>query len=121
MYSTTVEIVFKAAHFLRLPDHQKEPLHEHDWKVAATVESQDLDAYGMVIDFHKLQKLLKQAVEPLSQAASINELPDFQNGNPCTECIAKYIYDRTAGKLAGNLTLRKVELWETPDCRACYR
>lgn len=121
MYSTTVEIVFKASHFLRLPNNQKESRHEHDWKVAATVESRQLDDYGMVIDFHKLQKLLKQAVEPLSRAASINELPDFQNGNPSTECIAKYIYDRMAGKLAGNLTLRKVVLWETADCRACYR
>jgi 6-pyruvoyltetrahydropterin/6-carboxytetrahydropterin synthase len=121
MYSTTVEIVFKASHFLRLPDNQKEPRHEHDWKVAATVESQELDAYGMVIDFHKLQKLLKQAVEPLGQAASINELPDFQNGNPSTETVAKYVYDKLADKLPAHLALRKIVLWETPDCRACYR
>ncbi|OQA00415.1 MAG: 6-carboxy-5,6,7,8-tetrahydropterin synthase [Planctomycetes bacterium ADurb.Bin412] len=121
MYTATVEITFKATHSLLLPDNQKEPLHEHDWKVTATVESRQLDAYGMVIDFHKLQKLLKKTVEPLGRAASVNELPDFQNGNPSTECIAKYIYDRMAGKLVGNLTLRKVVLWETPDCRACYR
>jgi 6-pyruvoyltetrahydropterin/6-carboxytetrahydropterin synthase len=121
MYSVTTEIRFTASHFLVLANNHKEDVHEHTWKLSATVEAGELDSFGLVVDFHLLQKILKRAVEPLSRVTCINELEAFQNQNPSSELLARYIYNGVALTLPGTVRLVEIVLWETEDCRACYR
>ena len=57
-FQITVTRRFSAAHQLRLYDGSLEPLHGHNWVVRVAVESRKLDAIGVVMDFHELERLL---------------------------------------------------------------
>jgi 6-pyruvoyltetrahydropterin/6-carboxytetrahydropterin synthase len=122
MYTAETEIRFRARHALRLSGGTVEPMHEHDWRVRATVQSDRLDADGMVIDFYRLKKLLREAVRPLSECESINTLAVFQKppANPSTEQIARYIFDHLACRFPAEATLTEITVWETADCRGSY-
>lgn len=56
--------VFSAGHFITLSDTFCEPIHGHNWTVAAEVEG-DMDAHGMVVDFILLRDLLSRIVSRL--------------------------------------------------------
>lgn len=121
MYNIDVDIVFEAAHFLSLPDGKKEQSHLHNWKVRATVASQQLTDTGWVMDFHHLTHLLNETVGPLSAAGCLNNLAEFQQTNPTAERLAQYIYERLQKKVPAPLQLTAVTVWETSSCRATYR
>ena len=127
MYSLTTEIRFHAAHSLRLGPGRAEPVHEHNWRVQATVWSEQLDAQSLVMDFEQLKGLLLESVGPLTAPSSVNELAEFSqpgggNGeNPSTERLARYIYEKLQVKLPAGISLIEVRLWETDDCSASFR
>ena len=120
MYAVSTEIVFQAGHYLQL-DQQQEKAHQHDWRIRVTVQAEQLDRRGLVMDFHLLEDLLAKVVEPLSKVPSVNDLPEFAELNPSTENLARYIYDNLAVQLPGEVSLSEVELWEMSHCRATYR
>jgi 6-pyruvoyltetrahydropterin/6-carboxytetrahydropterin synthase len=121
MYAVSTEIKFKAGHYLRLFGSQAEQNHQHDWRVRVTVESENLDQDGLVMDFQELEEELRAVVQPLGKPEAINELSEFARENPSTERLACYIYDSLINKLPDEIRLCEVEVWETPDCRAIYR
>lgn len=53
--------VFSAGHFITLTDDLCEPLHGHNWTVAAEVEGEP-DPHGMVVDFILLRDELARIV-----------------------------------------------------------
>jgi len=120
VYSIATEIHFQAAHSLTM-NHTREPTHSHDWRVRVTVQSKSLDESGLVMDFHKLKRLLEKADEPYKKHASLNDCPAFQPGNPSTERIAENICLRLKPLLPAGLVLSLVEVWEFPDCKAVYQ
>jgi 6-pyruvoyltetrahydropterin/6-carboxytetrahydropterin synthase len=120
MHNIAVDIVFKAAHYLLLPDSQKEQPHVHNWQMRATVASRQLTDTGWVMDFHHLTSLLQETVEPLSAANCLNDLAEFQQANPTAEHLAQYIYEHLLKKIPASLQLTKVTVWETNSCRATY-
>ena len=121
MYVISVEIDFKAGHYLQLPSGKRERPHTHHWRVSVTVESERLDEYGFVADFHYLQRLLHKIIDPVKSGDYINDHPDFSGVNPTTECFARYVYDRMAIELERPAKLTEVTVWETKGCRASYR
>ena len=121
MYKVESEIEFEASHYLLLAGGQREETHSHPWRVRASVEADGLDESGLVMDFHHLQRLLAEIVAPMSMAGVINEMSEFSNDNPSAERIARYIYEQLAGRLAGNVRLAEVLVWEGIGCRAGYR
>ena len=121
MYTVAREIRFRAGHYLQLAGGKREAAHEHQWRVRATVEAGELNGQGMVMDFHVLGGLLREAVAPLTGVAMINDLAVFSEDNPSTERLARYIYDALWGSMPAGVELRKVVVWETKDCRASYR
>jgi 6-pyruvoyltetrahydropterin/6-carboxytetrahydropterin synthase len=102
---------FPASHQLRMYDGSLESLHEHDWRVKVTV-SGELDAIGVVMDFHDLEKRLENVIGPM-RGRSLNELPAFASRNPSAENIAALI--GTTLSVPETVQVRVVEVWETPE------
>ncbi|HEX2971213.1 MAG TPA: 6-carboxytetrahydropterin synthase [Tepidisphaeraceae bacterium] len=109
---------FCAAHQLRLYDGSLEPLHEHTWQVRVTVSAAKLDAIGLVMDFHKLERQMEQVVGPW-HGRSLNEVEPFAQTNPSAENVA-WVIARSLG-LPQGVKLVSVEVWETAGNSAVYR
>jgi 6-pyruvoyltetrahydropterin/6-carboxytetrahydropterin synthase len=110
--------VFSASHQLRLYDSSLEPLHGHNWIVKVTISAEKLDAMGVVMDFHVLERLVDGVVGPMHNR-HLNDLPAFAEMNPSAEGVA--IHVASGLKLPGGLRLVSAEVWETPENSAIYR
>jgi 6-pyruvoyltetrahydropterin/6-carboxytetrahydropterin synthase len=108
---------FAAAHQLRLYDGTLEPLHGHNWRVAVTVASENLDSIGVVMDFHELARLVDKVVGPMHNR-HLNELEPFAKLKPSAENVALVI--ARGLRLPEQVKLRRVEVWETPQNSAVY-
>jgi 6-pyruvoyltetrahydropterin/6-carboxytetrahydropterin synthase len=120
MYRVAREIVFHAGHYLRFGKDRQEDLHNHDWRIRAVVESPQLNADELVMDFEELDRCMHQVVEPLTNVRMLNELDAFAHHNPSTENLARYIYNKLALLLPDTVHLREVVVWERQDSRASY-
>ena len=111
--------VFSAAHALRLYDGSLEPVHGHNWRVKVTVSSPKLDAIGVVMDFHELERLVDEVIRPMHNR-HLNEVAPFAAGlNPSAENVAAHV--ARALRLPHGIALNSVEVWETHECSAVYR
>jgi 6-pyruvoyltetrahydropterin/6-carboxytetrahydropterin synthase len=117
-FEITVTRTFSAAHQLRLADGSVEPWHEHDWVVAVTVSAQQLDAIGVVMDFHELEGQVDRIINSMRNR-TLNELDAFARRNPSAEHVARYIAD--AIRLPESVSLDSVQVTEAPGCVATYR
>ena len=118
-FHITATAHFSAAHQLRLYDGSLEPLHGHNWKVLVTVRADKLDAIGVVMDFHELERLLDRIILPLHNA-HLNEVEPFTSElNPTTENVALHIAKSL--QLPQGVRVKSVEVWETPSNSAIYR
>jgi 6-pyruvoyltetrahydropterin/6-carboxytetrahydropterin synthase len=109
---------FSASHQLRLYDGSLEPLHGHNWVVKVTVASGKLDAIGVVMDFHELERLVDEIVGPMNNR-HLNELAAFAKRNPSAEGVALHLAESLS--LPEGIKLSAVEVWETAGCSAVYR
>jgi 6-pyruvoyltetrahydropterin/6-carboxytetrahydropterin synthase len=109
---------FAASHQLRLYDGSLEPLHGHNWRVKVTVSSPGLDAIGVVMDFHELERLVDAVVDPMHNR-HLNELEAFVERNPSAENVAAHI--GRSVRLPEGIRLESVEVWETSRNSARYR
>ncbi len=109
---------FSASHQLRLYDQSLEPLHGHNWRVRVAVAADQLDAIGVVMDFHELERLVDRIIEPMHNR-HLNELPGFSRMNPSAENVALAVGQ--ALRLPPNVRLLSVEVWETSGNSAVYR
>jgi 6-pyruvoyltetrahydropterin/6-carboxytetrahydropterin synthase len=110
---------FSAAHQLRLYDGSLEPLHGHNWRVMVTVAADRLDAIGVVMDFHELERLVDDVIGPMHNA-HLNDLPPFGAGklNPSAENVAYHVARSLV--LPEAVRLLAVEVWETPENTARF-
>ncbi len=131
-FKITQEIHFCYGH--RLPDYPGKcvHLHGHNGVLEVDVESDTLDALGMVVDFHRIREVVEAWVDehldhkmilcerdPI--AAALRELgqPVFSMAdNPTAENIAKLVYDAARDR---GLPVSEVRLWETASACARYR
>jgi 6-pyruvoyltetrahydropterin/6-carboxytetrahydropterin synthase len=113
---------FSAAHQLRLYDGSLEPLHGHNWRVQVTVAAPRLDAIGVVMDFHELERLVDACLGPMHNR-HLNDLQAFSDGgmNPSAENVAMHVGRSLEPRLPQGVTLRRVEVWETDENSAVYR
>ena len=118
MFEITTTRFFSAAHALRLYDGSLEPVHGHNWRVKVTVGAPKLDAIGVVMDFHELERLVDELIAPLHNR-HLNETPAFASLNPSAENVA--LYFGRGLKLPHGVTLLGVEVWETDTNSALYR
>jgi 6-pyruvoyltetrahydropterin/6-carboxytetrahydropterin synthase len=121
MYEITIETGFSAAHKLKNYRGKCENLHGHNWKVAITVESGQLDDTGLAMDFTELRAHAQKIMEKFDHK-NLSELPEFKKQNPTTENIARIIYEILEQILKNHTArIKKVSVAESEKSRASYR
>jgi 6-pyruvoyltetrahydropterin/6-carboxytetrahydropterin synthase len=121
MFEVSVERTFAAGHSLRNYKGKCENVHGHNYRVQITVEGEELDSNGLLIDFIELKRLTMEVVDYLDHRF-INDLPPFDVINPSAENLAKYFYDRVSeGLHSAPNHIREVRIWETDTSVAAYR
>lgn len=118
MFEISTTRRFSAAHQLRLYDGSMEPLHGHNWRVRVTVSAPQLDPIGVVMDFHALERLVDQIIQPWHNG-HLNETEAFRDLNPTAENVGVVIAG--ALRLPARVRLNSVEVWETDENRAIIR
>jgi 6-pyruvoyltetrahydropterin/6-carboxytetrahydropterin synthase len=122
MFEVSVEQTFAAGHALRNYKGKCENVHGHNYRVRITVQGDQLDSTGLLVDFLDVKSLIGGVVDYLDHQF-INDLPPFDELNPSAENIAKYFYDRVSGGLKNEVPVRvaEVKVWETDTSSAVYR
>ena len=122
MFEVSVEQTFAAGHALRDYQGKCENVHGHNYRVRVTIEGEQLDAAGLLVDFVDVKRLMGGAIEYLDHRF-INDLEPFDRINPSAENIAKYFYDRLNAGLKNEVPVRisEIRVWETDTSSAVYR
>jgi 6-pyruvoyltetrahydropterin/6-carboxytetrahydropterin synthase len=122
MFEVSVEQTFAAGHALRNYKGKCENVHGHNYRVRITVQGDQLNSTGLLVDFLDVKGLIGGVVDYLDHQF-INDLPPFDQLNPSAENIAKYFYDRVSGGLKNEVPVRvaEVKVWETDTSSAVYR
>ena len=122
MFEVAVEHTFASGHALRGYRGKCENVHGHNYRVRITMEGEQLDSTGLLVDFLDVKRVMGDAIEYLDHRF-INELTPFDKINPSAENIAKYFYDRVSEGLKGETPVRvaQVTVWETDTSSAVYR
>lgn len=116
MYKITVKSFFSAAHHLRNYKGNCENVHGHNWKVVVTAKYKELPDNGMAIDFRDLKNITDDVIDTLDHV-DINTIDYFQQYNPTSENIAKYIYDEIKKR---GIPVADVTVFETEKYSATY-
>lgn len=121
MYRLKVKDYFSSAHFLRNYEGACENLHGHNWTVELVVEGEKLNEIEILIDFKDLKRILKEILEELDHRL-INEHPYFQQRNPSSENLARFIFEKAKEKLKAyaNVKVKEVSVFETEKASATY-
>ena len=119
MYVLHVEDEFSSAHRLRGYDGNCENLHGHNWKVRCDLSAKDLGPLGMVIDFRVVKKHLKAVLDRLDHRY-LNDVPPFDQINPTTENISRFIHEELQGQLPEGVRVLSVTSWESDGCSVTY-
>jgi 6-pyruvoyltetrahydropterin/6-carboxytetrahydropterin synthase len=119
MFTAKVIEGFSAAHRLRGYQGDCERLHGHNYRVEVAVESPQLDAAGIVMDFRDLKQILKDVLNGLDHQY-LNDLEPFTTINPSAENIAEYIFHAVSGSIKTPVVLKEVTVWENDSCCVTY-
>src|SRR3978361_1611162 len=76
LFEVTVEAGFSSGHYLRNYRGKCENPHGHNYKVFITLQGQDLDEAGLLLDFKLLKQVMRPVVDYLDHQM-INDLEPF--------------------------------------------
>lgn len=120
VYEVYVKTHFSAAHSLCGYPGDCARLHGHNWIVEVYVRCKELNDIGIGIDFRDIKRAVKDVMEGLDHF-NLNDLPAFQNINPSSENIAKFLFREISKKLNSDaIRVSKVKVSETPGAGAFY-
>ncbi|HEX5482795.1 MAG TPA: 6-carboxytetrahydropterin synthase QueD, partial [Terriglobia bacterium] len=92
MFEVSVEHTFAAGHALRNYKGKCENVHGHNYRVRVTVEGENLNSAGLLVDFSEVKSVIRNFVERLDHQF-LNDLKPFDELNPSAENLAKYVHD----------------------------
>ncbi len=132
MFQVTRELRFCYGHRLLNYDGKCKHLHGHNGRALITLETDQLDSLGMVVDFSTIKRVVggwidahldhRMILHRADPAAALLEKqgePLFLvDVNPTAENIAKLIFEYVASQ---GFPVVEVKLWETEDSFAVYR
>ncbi len=120
MFELKVITHFAAAHQLAMVAKKCENLHGHNWKVEVYIAGDELNDAGVVIDFGEIKRHLADIKKSLDHRF-LNELECFQNCNPSSENIARFIAETMQAKISElGIRVSRVSAWESEDACATY-
>jgi 6-pyruvoyltetrahydropterin/6-carboxytetrahydropterin synthase len=122
MHEISVETEFCAAHALVIAG-RREQTHGHNFRVRVTVGAPDLDADGLVCDFHGLEAVVRGLIEPWRDR-DLNQAPPFDRINPSAERIAEQValgVGSASLELGPGVRVLSVSVTEAPGCVATHR
>ena len=120
IFEVYIETHFSAAHALRGYPGDCARLHGHNWIIQVYVRCRELDDIGIGIDFRVIKENVKDVLQGLDHF-NMNELPAFQEDNPTSENIAKYLYRELRKRIdSDKVKVSKVKVSETPNAGAFY-
>jgi 6-pyruvoyltetrahydropterin/6-carboxytetrahydropterin synthase len=115
-----VKTHFSAAHSLKGYPGDCARVHGHNWMIEVFVRCTKLNEIGIGIDFRDIKQSIKDLLNNLDHF-NLNELPAFNEINPTSENIAKFIYKELSNKLnTDDAKISKVKVCETPGAGALY-
>jgi 6-pyruvoyltetrahydropterin/6-carboxytetrahydropterin synthase len=131
MFRVTRQIDFCYGHRLLNYDGKCKYLHGHNGRAIITLESDQLDERGMVLDFTDIKRVVSGWIDqnldhrmilrhddPIVPALREMQEPMYViDVNPTAENIARLIYDFTKSQ---GFPITECRLWETPNCFATY-
>ena len=118
-YTLKILTDFASAHTLRGYPGACARMHGHNWKVEVEVNTRQLDAIGMGVDFRVIKQATRDVAERLDHRY-LNDLDPFTRVNPTAENIAAYFHRALSAQLNNDrIRVHAVTLWETE--RACVR
>jgi 6-pyruvoyltetrahydropterin/6-carboxytetrahydropterin synthase len=122
MFEVSVDRTFAAGHALRNYKGKCENVHGHNYRVQITVQGEQLDSTGLLVDFLDLKRLIDEVIAYLDHRF-MNDLAPFDVLNPSAENIAKYFHDRVSAEFRseGAAHISEVRVWETDTSSAVYR
>ncbi len=120
MFEVSVEETFAAGHSLRNYKGKCENVHGHNYRVQVTVEGEELNSIGLLVDFGDVKRAIRAIVARLDHQF-MNDIPPFDTVNPSAENVARYFYDEMASGLPPGPRIREVKVWETDITSATYR
>ena len=124
MFEVTVEQTFAAGHALREYKGKCENVHGHNYRVQVTVEGEQLNRIGLLVDFVELKRAVREVIAYLDHQF-INDLEPFTIINPSAENLAKYFYDEVSARVHMAIDtparIAQVKIWETDTSIAVYR
>jgi 6-pyruvoyltetrahydropterin/6-carboxytetrahydropterin synthase len=122
MFEISKEVSFSGAHHLREYQGKCEAVHGHNWRIKAFVAARELDRLGMVIDFKALTGHMTAVLERFDHK-DLNAVPPFDEINPSSENLAKFLFDELAARIDdGRVRVSRIMVWETgPSCASYSR
>ncbi len=122
MFEITIEETLAAGHALRNNRGKCENVHGHNYRCQVTVEGEQLDDIGLLVDFVELKRVVHSVLDRMDHQW-LNDFPPFDKLNPSAENMAKFIYDEVSGGLGTRPGVRIafVKLWETDTSSAVFR
>jgi 6-pyruvoyltetrahydropterin/6-carboxytetrahydropterin synthase len=121
MFEISVAEEFDAAHYLRGYQGKCEALHGHRYRVRVTLACEKLNDIGLAYDFTVLKGHLRELLGKYDHTC-LNDVPPFDELNASAENIAVTVYEWLKPKVAApGITVKQVEVWESPNSRVTYR
>ena len=120
VFEIYVQTHFSAAHALNGYPGDCARVHGHNWIIDVFVRCRELDDIGIGIDFRDIKKSVRNVLKSLDHF-NLNDLPAFQDINPTSENIARFLYRELSLQLnSDTVTVSKVKVSETPGAGAFY-
>jgi 6-pyruvoyltetrahydropterin/6-carboxytetrahydropterin synthase len=120
-------VTFAAAHRYRRPEWSdekneqvfglcaRESYHGHTYVCEVTVAGEIDPLTGFIVDLGELDTILSEEVKHRFDHHNINvDVPEFGDGRlvPSGENLARFIYERVAGRLAASVSIESVKIAE---------
>ncbi len=113
MFKLSVTDIFSAAHRLCGYQGACSELHGHNWTVRVGVRASETDEIGLALDFGVIKAKLREVLAEFDHTY-LNDHPAFVAGNPSSENLARYIFERLAAALDNNrASVCEVEVCES--------
>ena len=120
LYEVKIITGFAAAHNLRNFKGKCENLHGHNWKIEVVLRGHRLDDCDLLIDFAEVKAETNRILDELDHNY-LNDIPFFQENNPSSENIARYIFEKLTSRFENKgISVYSVSAWESENACATY-